>query len=66
MGLAVFVDALGLNSVEILGFSIGSFVAQEIILTRPSLVTSPHRFPPPPRGAGDDGYGADDAVNDDG
>lgn len=33
-----FVDALELAQVELLGFSIGSFVAQEITLTRPDLV----------------------------
>jgi pimeloyl-ACP methyl ester carboxylesterase len=34
----VFLEAIGLGSVDLLGFSIGSFVAQEIALTRPSLV----------------------------
>jgi pimeloyl-ACP methyl ester carboxylesterase len=33
-----FLDALGLEEVDILGFSIGSFVAQEIALTRPTAV----------------------------
>jgi pimeloyl-ACP methyl ester carboxylesterase len=33
-----FVDALELAEVDLLGFSIGSFVAQEITLTRPALV----------------------------
>jgi pimeloyl-ACP methyl ester carboxylesterase len=33
-----FVDALELPEVDLLGFSIGSFVAQEITLTRPDLV----------------------------
>jgi pimeloyl-ACP methyl ester carboxylesterase len=33
----VFVDALGLERVDLLGFSIGSFVAQEIGLIRPDL-----------------------------
>ncbi|MGW7545055.1 alpha/beta fold hydrolase [Streptomyces sp. NPDC054770] len=33
----VFVEALGLDSIDVLGFSIGSFIAQEIALTRPSL-----------------------------
>jgi pimeloyl-ACP methyl ester carboxylesterase len=33
-----FVDALELSQVDLLGFSIGSFVAQEITLTRPDLV----------------------------
>jgi pimeloyl-ACP methyl ester carboxylesterase len=33
-----FVDAIGLDRVDILGFSIGSFVAQEMALARPDLV----------------------------
>ena len=33
-----FIDALGLTQVNILGFSIGSFVAQNIVLQRPELV----------------------------
>jgi pimeloyl-ACP methyl ester carboxylesterase len=33
-----FITALGLGQVDILGFSIGSFVAQEIALIRPTIV----------------------------
>ncbi|HEY6395924.1 MAG TPA: alpha/beta hydrolase, partial [Solirubrobacteraceae bacterium] len=33
-----FIDALDLASIDFLGFSIGSFVAQQIALTRPALV----------------------------
>jgi pimeloyl-ACP methyl ester carboxylesterase len=33
-----FLDALELDPVDLLGFSIGSFVAQEMALTRPALV----------------------------
>jgi pimeloyl-ACP methyl ester carboxylesterase len=33
-----FVDALGLGEIDLLGFSIGGFVAQEIALVRPTLV----------------------------
>ena len=33
-----FLDALDLARVDILGFSLGSFVAQEIALTRPASV----------------------------
>jgi pimeloyl-ACP methyl ester carboxylesterase len=33
-----FIAALGLSQVDVLGFSIGSFVAQEIALRRPALV----------------------------
>jgi pimeloyl-ACP methyl ester carboxylesterase len=35
---AVFIDALGLKEVDILGFSIGSMIAQEIALQRPDVV----------------------------
>jgi pimeloyl-ACP methyl ester carboxylesterase len=34
----VFLDAMGFGQADILGFSIGSFVAQEIALIRPGLV----------------------------
>jgi pimeloyl-ACP methyl ester carboxylesterase len=37
-GALTFADALGLDRIDVLGFSIGSFVAQEIVLTRPDLV----------------------------
>jgi pimeloyl-ACP methyl ester carboxylesterase len=33
-----FVDALGLSKVDLLGFSLGGFVAQEVTLLRPPLV----------------------------
>jgi pimeloyl-ACP methyl ester carboxylesterase len=33
-----FIDALGVNEIDLLGFSIGSFIAQEIALSRPSLL----------------------------
>jgi pimeloyl-ACP methyl ester carboxylesterase len=33
-----FIAALGLSQIDLLGFSIGSFVAQEIALRRPGLV----------------------------
>ncbi|WP_225100318.1 alpha/beta fold hydrolase [Streptomyces sp. CoH27] len=33
-----FITALGLTQVDLLGFSLGSFVAQEIVLIRPELV----------------------------
>jgi pimeloyl-ACP methyl ester carboxylesterase len=33
-----FMDALGLDDIDLLGFSLGSFVAQEIALLRPDLV----------------------------
>ena len=37
-GAIAFVEALGLRRVDLLGFSIGSFVAQEIALIRPDLL----------------------------
>jgi pimeloyl-ACP methyl ester carboxylesterase len=37
-GAIAFVEALGLKRVDLLGFSIGSFVAQEIALIRPDLL----------------------------
>ncbi|MFF0450875.1 alpha/beta fold hydrolase [Streptomyces sp. NPDC004609] len=37
-GAVEFITALGLTRVDLLGFSLGSFVAQEIALLRPSLV----------------------------
>lgn len=33
-----FLEAMGLEQVDVLGFSLGSFVAQEIVLVRPALV----------------------------
>jgi pimeloyl-ACP methyl ester carboxylesterase len=36
--LIAFLDALGLTEIDLLGFSIGGFVAQEIVLIRPALV----------------------------
>jgi pimeloyl-ACP methyl ester carboxylesterase len=33
-----FVEALGLDRIDLLGFSIGSFIAQEMALMRPSLI----------------------------
>ena len=34
----VFIDALGLKQIDLLGFSLGGFVAQELVLLRPRLV----------------------------
>src|SRR5947209_10616025 len=33
-----FIDALGLKQIDLLGFSLGGFVAQELVLMRPRLV----------------------------
>ena len=35
---ATFIKALGLEKVDILGFSIGGFVAQELVLQQPNMV----------------------------
>ena len=41
-----FVDALNLERIDLLGFSIGSFIAQEIALIRPgNLAAAPFRLP---------------------
>jgi pimeloyl-ACP methyl ester carboxylesterase len=37
-GAGVFIDALGLTTVDVLGFSIGSMIAQNIAMLRPDLV----------------------------
>ena len=37
-GAIAFIDAMGFTKVDLLGFSIGSFVAQEMALTRPDLL----------------------------
>jgi pimeloyl-ACP methyl ester carboxylesterase len=47
----VFLDALELSEVDLLGFSIGSFVAQEIVLARPDVVRKLILASAAPRGA---------------
>jgi pimeloyl-ACP methyl ester carboxylesterase len=47
----VFMVALGLDRVDLLGFSIGSFVAQEILLSRPDAVRRAILASSAPRGA---------------
>ncbi len=47
-----FIDALGVGEVDLLGFSIGSFVAQEIALVRPSIVRKLVLASAAPEGAG--------------
>jgi len=37
-GAIAFIEAMGLQRVDLLGFSIGSFVAQEMALIRPDLL----------------------------
>jgi pimeloyl-ACP methyl ester carboxylesterase len=46
-----FIDALGVAQVDLLGFSIGSFVAQEIVLVRPSIVRNVVLASSAPQGA---------------
>jgi pimeloyl-ACP methyl ester carboxylesterase len=46
-----FVDAVGLDEIDVLGFSLGSFVAQELTLARPDLVRRLVLASPAPRGA---------------
>ena len=47
-----FIESLGVGEVDLLGFSIGSFVAQEIALVRPSVVRKVVLASPAPKGAG--------------
>jgi pimeloyl-ACP methyl ester carboxylesterase len=55
-----FIDALELREVDLLGFSIGSFVAQEIALVRPSIVRKVVLASSAPQGAsGMHGWAAD-------
>ena len=49
--MIAFVSALGLDRIDLLGFSIGGFVAQEIALVRPSLVRRLVLAATGPRGA---------------
>jgi len=37
-GVVTFIKALGYNKVNLLGFSMGSFISQQIVLTAPALV----------------------------
>jgi pimeloyl-ACP methyl ester carboxylesterase len=46
-----FLDALGLEQVDLLGFSLGSFVAQEVALVRPHLLRRLVLASSAPRGA---------------
>jgi pimeloyl-ACP methyl ester carboxylesterase len=49
--MIAFADALGLAEIDLLGFSIGGFVAQEIALVRPALVRRLVLAATGPRGA---------------
>jgi pimeloyl-ACP methyl ester carboxylesterase len=46
-----FLDALGLDRVDLLGFSIGSFVAQEVLLARPGVARRAILASSAPKGA---------------
>lgn len=50
-GALTFLDAMNLEKVDLLGFSIGSFVAQEIALARPSAVNRMVLASSAPKGA---------------
>jgi pimeloyl-ACP methyl ester carboxylesterase len=60
VGALRFLDAMNLEQVDLLGFSIGSFVAQEIALTRPAVVNRVVLASSAPKGApGMHGWAAD-------
>jgi pimeloyl-ACP methyl ester carboxylesterase len=48
-----FINAMGLGQVDLLGFSIGSFVAQQVALTRPAIVRRLVLASAAPQGAAD-------------
>jgi pimeloyl-ACP methyl ester carboxylesterase len=50
-GAIAFIEAIGVQRVDLLGFSIGSFVAQEIALIRPDLLRRVVLASAAPRGA---------------
>jgi pimeloyl-ACP methyl ester carboxylesterase len=50
-GATAFLSAMGYERVDLLGFSIGSFVAQEIVLARPDVVRKLILASAAPRGA---------------
>jgi pimeloyl-ACP methyl ester carboxylesterase len=59
-GALDFIDAMGLDDFDLLGFSIGSFVAQEIALARPTQVKRMILASAAPKGAsGMHGWAAD-------
>jgi pimeloyl-ACP methyl ester carboxylesterase len=61
--MIAFVDSLGVERIDLLGFSIGGFVAQEIVLVRPTLVRRLILAATGPRGApGMHGWRADIAA----
>ena len=61
-GAVSFVSALGLDSFDLLGFSIGSFIAQEMLLTVPDLIKSAVLASSAPAGAAGMHGWADDVM----
>jgi pimeloyl-ACP methyl ester carboxylesterase len=61
-GAVSFVSALGLNHFDLLGFSIGSFIAQEMLLTVPDLIKSAVLASSAPAGAAGMHGWADDVM----
>src|SRR6202046_5709607 len=57
-----FLEAMGLGQADIIGFSIGSFVAQEIALIRPAIVRRLVRPPAAPRAAAGRPAGPPDVI----
>jgi pimeloyl-ACP methyl ester carboxylesterase len=63
-GAISFVSALGLDGFDLLGFSIGSFIAQEMLLTVPDLIKSAVLASSAPSGAsGMHGWASDVMAN---
>ena len=62
-GALTFIDALDLQRVDLLGFSIGSFVAQELALMRPDIVNRVVLASAAPQGAAGMHRWADDVIN---
>src|SRR3954465_3270904 len=54
-GAIAFLEAIDVQRVDLLGFSLGSFVAQEIALIRPDLVRRIVLASPAPQGAAGEG-----------
>lgn len=50
-GALAFLEAMSLNKVDLLGFSIGSFVAQEMVLARPAIANKLVLASSAPKGA---------------
>ncbi|MDX3386191.1 alpha/beta hydrolase [Streptomyces niveiscabiei] len=53
-GIAAFADSLGLTGIDVLGFSLGGYVAQALACARPDLVRRLILAGTSPRGSGED------------